>query len=104
MDLQSLIQPELLALVPLLSALGTMLKRRESFPDEKIPLTLGGVSIAVAVLYVFATVPLGGVQSILHALLTGLLQGVLCAGASVYAHQLMCQSRKGRDKETAQKE
>ena len=92
--IQQYIQPELLITVPLLYLIGTQLKRHKKFPDSKIPITLGAISIALSILYTFSTVPLSNVQEVLGALFTALTQGALCAATSVYTHQLIKQSRE----------
>ena len=92
-NMQELIQPELLAIVPVLYWMGTWLKKNTKFPDGKIPLTLGFISIALALLYTFSTVPLGSVAAVARALFTSITQGVLCASASVYTHQMIKQGR-----------
>ncbi len=46
------IQPELLALVPALNFLGTVLKRSASVPDKNIPLLLGGAGVLLSAVWV----------------------------------------------------
>lgn len=92
-EVRQYIQPELLTTIPILYVIGMQLKRSKKFPDSKIPVTLGIISIALSILYTFSTVPLHSVQNILQALFTGVTQGLLCAGTSVYTHQLMKQGR-----------
>ena len=79
------IKPELIVLIPVLLCVGMGLKRSR-YPDRLIPLTLGGAGILLAVLYVFSTCNCR--NGVLAALFTGITQGILCAGASVYLHQL----------------
>ncbi|MEG1406980.1 MAG: phage holin family protein, partial [Ruthenibacterium sp.] len=63
-ELQQYIQPELLVTIPLLYMLGIWLKRSAWFHDEKIPLTLGGFGILMALFYTLSTVPITNYQSI----------------------------------------
>lgn len=87
------IKPELLVLVGALFVLGTGLKRSQ-MKDRYIPLILGGAGILAAALYVCATTSLEGAQDVMLALFSGLTQGLLCAGGSVYIHQLCKQAGK----------
>jgi len=97
-DYQEFIKPELLILVPVLLFVGVAIKR-SNVKDTLIPLILGAAGVFFAGLYVFATSPVNGAQDVATALFTAFTQGVLCAGAAVYAHQIYKQADKGR-KET----
>lgn len=67
-----------------------------SHKDKFIPFILGVVSIALATLYVMATSDLSTAQNIVMAVFCAVTQGVLCAGVSVSADQLIKQmGRKG---------
>ncbi|MEG0769450.1 MAG: phage holin family protein [Ruthenibacterium sp.] len=93
-DVQQYISPELLIIVPILFLIGTQLKRSPKFPDSKIPVTLGGIAVALSILYTFSTVPLNSVQEVFKALFIALTQGLMCAGSSVYTHQLIKQGAR----------
>lgn len=88
------VKPELLVLIPVLYFIGMGLKRSQAVADKYIPLLLGGVGILLALLWVLAGSELTGMQDILRAVFAALTQGVLCAGCSVYAHQLGKQAGK----------
>lgn len=88
------IKPELLVLIPVLYFVGAGLKKAAAVADKWIPLLLGGVGIALAAVWVLASSPLGGWQEILLAVFTAVVQGVLCAGGSVYANQVLKQAGK----------
>lgn len=92
--IQSYIQPELLAIVPVLYILGMWLKRSEKVHDAKIPRILGLVSIILALIYTLASVPLTDYRSVLKAVFVAVTQGILCAGSSVYFNQLLKQRQK----------
>ncbi len=92
--IQSYIQPELLALVPVLYIVGIWLKRSEKVHDTKIPLILGIAGMVLALIYTLASVPLTDYHSVLKAVFVAVTQGILCAGSSVYAHQLVRQKQK----------
>lgn len=88
------IRPELLVLVPVLYFVGVGLKKAQAFADKYIPLALGAAGIALSVLYVLATVQLGGWQNVLLAAFTAVTQGLLAAGCSVYINQIVKQAKK----------
>lgn len=91
--LKEFIKPELLVLIPVLYLVGVALKNSQ-VADKYIPLLLGAVSVILSFLFIGATEAISGWQEILMALFSGLTQGVLCAGASVYVNQIVKQSGK----------
>lgn len=95
------IQPELLAAVPALCFFGTLLKRSPAVDDHKIPLLLGIAGILIASVWTLGQTTPRGLTAVMNALFTAVVQGLLCAGASVYLHQLVHQRHK-RQKERAQ--
>jgi len=94
-DYQEFIKPELLILIPVLLFVGAAIKK-SNIKDTLIPFILGVVGVFFAGLYVFATAPVNGAQDVATALFTAFTQGVLCAGASVYANQIYKQADKSR--------
>ena len=88
------IKPELLVLIPVLYFVGAGLKTAAAVADKWIPLLLGAAGIVLAAVWVLASSPLGGWQEILLAVFTAVVQGVLCAGGSVYANQVLKQAGK----------
>ncbi len=93
MAFQDFIKPELLLLVPVLYLVGVGLKK-SALPDKRIPLALGACGIALSALWVFATCECSGAREIAAASFTAITQGILAAGASVYADQIVKQSKK----------
>lgn len=93
MNYQEYIKTELLILIPVLYFIGVGLKK-SSLPDKRIPTVLGILSVVLSAIWVIATVEISGVQETASAIFTAVTQGVLVAGASVYANQLYVQARK----------
>ena len=93
MNYQDYIKTELLVLVPVLYLVGVGLKKSK-LPDKWIPATLGAVSITLSAVWVIATSDLSSISQIASAFFTAVTQGVLAAGASVYANQLYVQASK----------
>lgn len=81
------IKPELLILVPVLYILGEIMKHTERIKDNYIPAILGAAGILLAFIYVTATEGLA-----LIGIFTAITQGVLVAGAAVYADQIVKQN------------
>lgn len=100
MDIINYINPELIVLVPALIVLGLMMKDSIRIPDTAIPAILGGVGVLLAVAWCMATVQPVGLWAIVLTLVTAVIQGVLCAGAAVYADQLGKQSTKAKAGDT----
>lgn len=93
MNYQDYIKTELLILVPVLYFIGIGLKKSK-FPDKWIPIMLGSISFILAALWVFSTSEIEGGKELAMAFFTSLTQGVLAAGTSVYANQLLVQAKK----------
>lgn len=93
MDYQKYIKSELLVLVPVLYIIGLGMKKSK-LPDKWIPLVLGLIGITLSALWVAATSQIASGQEVAAALFTAVTQGILVAGASVYASQLHIQANK----------
>ena len=91
--IKEFIKPELVVLIPVLYLVGVALKKSNVL-DKHIPWLLGSVAITLSLLFVGATSTINGYQEALIAIFTGLTQGVLCAGASVYVNQIAKQYNK----------
>ena len=89
MDFNEYIQPELLVLIPALYVVGDSLKKFQGLPDKYIPVILGGFGVILSCIYIFGMEGING-----QAFFTGIVQGILVAGASVYANQIYKQSTK----------
>lgn len=93
MNYQDYIKTELLVLIPVLYFVGIGLKKSK-LPDKWIPITLGAMAVALSAIWVIATGDISSVTEAASALFTAITQGVLVAGASVYANQLYVQASK----------
>ncbi len=93
MHYQEYIKSELLILIPVLYLIGMGLKK-SNLANRFIPIILGGISVVLSVIWVVATGDISTPQEGAAALFTAVTQGVLAAGASVYANQLYIQSNK----------
>ena len=91
--LKSFIKPELIILVPVLFIIGKAIKNSE-VKDKFIPLILGIVSIILCSLYVYGTTDIANSKEFIMSIFVVITQGVLVAGASVYADQLVKQTKK----------
>lgn len=93
MHYQEYIKSELLILIPVLYLIGMGLKK-SNLANRFIPIILGGISVVLSVIWVVATGDISTPQEGAAAVFTAVTQGVLAAGASVYANQLYIQSNK----------
>ena len=92
--LQEYVKPELLVVAIVLYFIGMGLKKTEKISDKYIPIILGVVGVIIAGIYVLATSTFNGYQSVLMAIFTALVQGILVAALSVYANQPIKQAKK----------
>ena len=93
MNYQDYIKTEFLILVPVLYFLGIGLKKSK-LPDKWIPIVLGVSAVILSAIWVIATADISGLQETASAIFTAVTQGILVAGASVYANQLYIQAKK----------
>lgn len=93
MNYQNYIKTELLILIPVLYFIGIGLKKSK-ISDKWIPAILGLTAVVLAAIWVIATSDISGLQEAASAIFTAVTQGVLAAGASVYANQLYIQAKK----------
>ena len=88
------VKPELMVVAVVLYFVGMALKKTERVSDKYIPVILGIFGIMLALLYVIATSTVTGIQDILLAVFTAIIQGILCAGLSTYVNQTIKQLGK----------
>ncbi len=93
MNYQDYIKTELLILIPVLYFIGNGLKKSK-LPDKWIPGVLGVAAIVLSAVWVIATADITGLRETASAIFTAVTQGILVAGASVYANQLYIQAKK----------
>lgn len=92
--LKEFVRPELLVLVPVLYLVGMALKK-SAVADKLIPWVLGCAGVVLSLVYVAATCEASGWRDVMMGVFTAVVQGILCAGASVYVNQVVKQSGKG---------
>ena len=88
------VKPELVVVAIALYFVGMALKQAKTVKDKYIPLILGGISIAICAMYVFATSSCSTPQDIVMAIFTAITQGILIAGLSTYVNQIIKQTNK----------
>ena len=94
MDIMNYIKPELIVVAIVLYFVGLGIKKTESIKDKYIPCILGSCGIVLSAIWVFANSQIGTVQEVLMAVFTSIVQGILVAGLSTYANQLLKQKNK----------
>ena len=95
MDFNTYIKPELLVLIPVLITAGKFIKDSK-IDSRHIPLILSCISVVLSCGYLCIVVG----ENIWHSLITGIIQGILLAGASVYGNQIFRQyNKKNNNKE-----
>ena len=93
MDYQNYIEPELFILIPVIYLIGIAIKK-SSVKDKFIPLILGGISIVLCAIWIFASCETYNATDVMFAIFGAITQGILIAGASVYINQIAKQSTK----------
>ena len=88
------VKPELVIVAAVLYFVGIGLKKTQAVKDKYIPIILGIAGIVLCAVWVLATETLSGVQDIAMAIFTAVVQGILVAGLSNYANQVVKQVKK----------
>lgn len=96
MNYQDYVKSEMLVLIPVLYLIGMGLKKSK-MNDRWIPLTLGIIGVVLSSIWVVASSQIDSFRQLLEAIFTSITQGILVAGASVYANQLYRQATKEKD-------
>ena len=91
--IQNYIKPELLVVIIVLYIIGESIKKTEKIDNKYIPIIVGILGILIASLYIIATTTFNNYQSIIMAIFTAIIQGILIAGASVYVNELIKQAK-----------
>ena len=82
------VKPELLILIPVLNIAGEIIKQSK-INDKYIPLILGVIGIILS-----STIIISASEFTVQNLVAGIIQGILIAGTSVYADQIVKQVKK----------
>lgn len=93
-QIMNYVKPELVVVAIALYFIGVCLKEVQTISDKYIPAILGLIGIVICGIYVVATCDLKGTQNIAMAIFTAIVQGILVAGLSNYANQLIKQLNK----------
>ena len=93
-QIMNYVKPELVVVAVVLYFVGIGLKNTEKITDKYIPVILGIIGIVICGIYVVATCDFKGTQNIAMAIFTAIVQGILVAGLSNYANQLIKQMNK----------
>ena len=93
-QLVNYVKPELLIVAVVLYFMGLFLKEAQPVKDKYIPLILGGISVVVCAVYVFASSEFKSVQDAVMGIFTAFTQGILTAGLSTYINQVIKQLNK----------
>lgn len=101
LNLMDFIRPELLVMIPVLYGIGMMIKNNKSIADTSIPVILGLLGIALTGLWVFANTNMTTPREIAMGVFTSIVQGILCASASVFVNQLKVQHIKAVENNAA---
>lgn len=88
------VKPELFALIPVLYFIGLGLKKLDTIKDNYIPLILGAFGIVMSFLWILGASDIFEMKDVFIMVFTGIVQGVLCAGLSVYINQIYKQVSK----------
>lgn len=88
MNYMDYIRPELLGLIPALWFYAEVMKSAFKIGGNKIPLAIGIASIVLSSIWVVAISNITHYKDAFMAIFVAIVQGLLCAGASVYGHQL----------------
>lgn len=88
------VKPELLVVAIVLYFIGIGIKNTEKISDKYIPIILGVLGVIISAIYIVATSVFNGYQSVLMAIFTAIVQGIMVAGLSVYANQIIKQTQK----------
>lgn len=97
-ELTQYIKADFAVLVAVLYCIGHGMKALPKFPNQFIPLALTVCGIALACLSVVSRYASYGNWA--AALFEGVVQGVLCAGMSVYLNEVIAHCHSGKDKDS----
>ena len=96
MEFTSYIEQQLIIIVPVLYAVGALIKKSR-INDRLIPFILGVLGILLVSSYRLSIDLPTSVGEIFGVIFSSITQGLLCAAASVYVHNVVKQIKKGDD-------
>lgn len=89
------VKPELLILIPVLYFVGVALKKGSKVQNKNIPLTLSIIGVILSMISVLSDMQATSFRMAMAAIFTAITQGVLCAGGSVFVHEIIRQYSQG---------
>lgn len=93
MEFKEYVETDFIMLIPVLYLVGIGIKKSR-IQDRWIPVILGLIAITLVSIWIIATRDMSCVKEYALALYTSITQGILVAGASVYANQVVVQLKK----------
>ena len=96
MDIMEYIRPELavVAVVCYLSELA--LKKTQRIKEKYLPFILGGMSVILCGIWVFANSPVSTAKEVAAAVFLSITQGLLMAGAGICADRAVSHVKNGK--------
>lgn len=94
MEIMDYIKPELIIVALALYFLDMALRKSSVIQEKYILFITGLAGILICALYVFATCECGGPRDVAMAAFTAVTQGIVVAGVSTYAKQIIGQIGK----------
>ncbi len=94
MEITDYIKPELIVVAAALYFLDMGIRKSGVVKEKLVPLIIGVSGIAICALYVFATCQCAGAAGVAMAAFTSVTQGLIVAGVSIFAKQII----KGKEK------
>ncbi len=94
MEFTDYIKPELIIVAVALYFLDMGIRKSGAVKEKFIPLIIGAAGIVICGLYVFAACECMGPADIAMAAFTSVTQGLVVAGVSIFAKQIIKRSEK----------
>lgn len=90
------VKPELIVLIPALYFIGIMFKNSKTINNKHIPIILAAIGVLLSLMWIVSTLDNFSISNIFNSIFVSIVQGVIVAGLSVYANQIIKQYKKKR--------